>query len=282
MDYAVNLRNVTKKYPGFILDKVNLSVPTGTVMGLVGENGAGKSTTLHLMLGLIRQDAGSVTLLGKDSAQLDRQIKEQIGVVMDEACFPEGLTARDINKILRSLYKTWDEEKFFSCLKQFSLPEKRIVKAYSRGMKMKLSIAAALSHNTRLLILDEATAGLDPVVRDEILEIFMTFMQEESHTIVMSSHIVSDLERVCDYIAFLHKGKLIFADEKDVLLDRYAILKCPLEQLGKVDQRAVIGRRLNMFGAEALVEKRKMPRDCILDKAGIEEIMRFYSKEEKA
>lgn len=147
---------------------------------------------------------------------------------------------------------------------------------------MKLSIAVALSHQTKLLILDEATAGLDPVVRDEILEVFMTFMQDETHTIVMSSHIVSDLERVCDYIAFLHKGKLVFADEKDVLLDRYAILKCPLEELLKVDQRAVIGRRLSMFGAEALVEKRKMPRDCILDKAGIEEIMRFYSKEEKA
>lgn len=282
MDYAVNLRSVTKKYTGFTLDNINLSIPTGTVMGLIGENGAGKSTTLRLMLGLIRPDSGSVTLLGKDSAQLDSQIKEQLGVVMDETCFPEGLAAGDINKILRSIYKTWDEEKFFSYLKQFSLPEKRMVKAYSRGMKMKLSIAAALSHNTRLLILDEATAGLDPVVRDEILEIFMTFMQEESHTIVMSSHIVSDLERVCDYIAFLHKGKLIFADEKDVLLDRYAILKCPLEQLGKVDQRAVIGRRLNMFGAEALVEKRRMPRDCILDKAGIEEIMRFYSKEEEA
>lgn len=282
MDYAVNLRSVTKKYTGFTLDNINLSIPTGTVMGLIGENGAGKSTTLRLMLGLIRPDSGSVTLLGKDSAQLDSQIKEQLGVVMDEACFPEGLAAGDINKILRSIYKTWDEEKFFSYLKQFSLPEKRMVKAYSRGMKMKLSIAVALSHQTKLLILDEATAGLDPVVRDEILEVFMTFMQDETHTIVMSSHIVSDLERVCDYIAFLHKGKLVFADEKDVLLDRYAILKCPLEELLKVDQRAVIGRRLSMFGAEALVEKRKMPRDCILDKAGIEEIMRFYSKEEKA
>ena len=282
MDYAVNLRSVTKKYTGFTLDNINLSIPTGTVMGLIGENGAGKSTTLRLMLGLIRPDSGSVTLRGKDSAQLDSQIKEQLGVVMDEACFPEGLAAGDINKILRSIYKTWDEEKFFSYLKQFSLPEKRMVKAYSRGMKMKLSIAAALSHQTKLLILDEATAGLDPVVRDEILEVFMTFMQDETHTIVMSSHIVSDLERVCDYIAFLHKGKLVFADEKDVLLDRYAILKCPLEELLKVDQRAVIGRRLSMFGAEALVEKRKMPRDCILDKAGIEEIMRFYSKEEKA
>lgn len=154
MDYAVNLRSVTKKYTGFTLDNINLSIPTGMVMGLIGENGAGKSTTLRLMLGLIRPDSGSVTLLGKDSAQLDSQIKEQLGVVMDEACFPEGLAAGDINKILRSIYKTWDEEKFFSYLKQFSLPEKRMVKAYSRGMKMKLSIAAALSHQTKLLILD--------------------------------------------------------------------------------------------------------------------------------
>lgn len=246
-------------------------------MGLIGENGAGKSTTIKLLLGLAGREEGEISLLGNSGGELSGTLKENIGVVMDDCCFPEILTAKQVGNVLRSIYKTWDTKKYTAFLKEFSLPLGKSVKDFSRGMKMKLSIACALSHDTRLLILDEATSGLDPVVRDKILDTFLDFIQDEQHSILMSSHIVSDLEKVCDYITFLHQGKVVFSEEKDRLLEMYGVLKCTQEQLGKLPDSAVVSKRGGMFGVEALVRRDKMPGGLVVDRAGIEDIMLYFT-----
>jgi len=213
MEYALKLENVTKEYNDFKLDNISINVPRGVIMGLIGENGAGKSTTIKLILDLMRRDSGIITVLGTDVCEL-KSIKEKIGVVMDESCFPENLNVEEINKIMKRIYSTWNDERFFEYMKKFSIAERKPVKEYSRGMKMKLSIAAALSHDSEILIMDEATSGLDPIVREEILDIFLDFIQNESHSIFMSSHIISDLEKICDYITFIHKEESFFRSQR--------------------------------------------------------------------
>ncbi len=278
MEYALKLENVTKEYNDFKLDNISVNVPRGAIMGLIGENGAGKSTTIKLILDLIRRDAGIITVLGTDVCEL-KSIKEKIGVVMDESCFPENLNVEEINKIMRRIYSTWNDERFFEYIKKFSIHEMKPVKEYSRGMKMKLSIAAALSHDSEILIMDEATSGLDPIVREEILDIFLDFIQDETHSIFMSSHIISDLEKICDYITFIHKGRIIFSESKDVLIDNYGILKCSEEELKEVSTEAIKGIRKNKFGIEALVLKNEISVRYVVDRANIEDIMLFYVKE---
>jgi len=280
MEYALQLINVTKQYKDFKLDNINIKLPQGCIMGFVGENGAGKSTTIKLILDLINRDRGQITVLGKDNKIDFNSIKENIGVVMDESSFPDNLNSREINKFMKRIYKTWDEDKFFKLLKQFSIAEDKSIKDYSRGMKMKFSIAVSLSHDSKILIMDEATSGLDPIVREEILDIFLEFIQEESNSIFISSHIISDLEKICDYITFIHKGKIVFSEPKDELLEKYGILKCSEKELEKIEVSAVKGIRKNKFGVEALICKNKVRGNHVIDKANIEDIMLFHVKEQ--
>lgn len=276
MSYALELHEVTKKYDGFTLDKINLALPTGSIMGFVGENGAGKSTTIKLILDLIKKDHGTIQLFQNDYQSLALDRKEDIGVVMDDSCFPEVLNALQIGKLSAKLYKHWDHTAYLSYLQRFNLPTKKEVKEYSKGMKMKLNIACALSHNAKLLILDEATSGLDPVVRDEILDLFLEFIQDESHSILMSSHITSDLEKICDYITLIHKGSIVFTQTKDELMETYGIAKCSESELKNLPSNAVVCYRKNQFGVEVLVKKKLLASRHVIDPATIEDIMLFY------
>lgn len=279
MENSIEMKNVTKNYGGFTLDNISLSLPGGTIMGFIGENGAGKTTTIKLILDLISRDCGDIKVLGQDMKAGGKELKEHIGVVLDESCYPESLKISDVNRILKLCYKSWDEKAFFSYAQKFSLPSDKLVKEFSRGTKMKLSIAAALSHDSKLLILDEASSGLDPIVRDEILDMLLDFIQDETHSVLISSHIISDLEKICDYICFIHKGKIVFTEAKDALLEKYAILKCPEDELSEIDKSAVVGVRKNKFGAEALVMREKIKGNFVIDHASIEDIMLYFIKE---
>lgn len=281
MPNALELVNLTKHYPGFTLDHLSFSLPSGCIMGFIGENGAGKSTTLKLILDLVKRDEGTIRVLGQDADSNLKDIKEHLGVVMDESGFPDHLTALDIGQICRRSYRTWNSQAFSNYLKKFELPTKKMVKALSRGMKMKLSIAVALSHDSRLLILDEATSGLDPIVRDEILDEFLDFIQDEGHSVLISSHIISDLEKICDYITFIHKGRLVFSQGKDELLETYGLVKCGQDELHALPPQAVVGVRRNSFGAEALARREAIPRGYALDNPTLEEIMLYFVKEER-
>lgn len=280
--YALEARNLTKAYPGFTLGPLTLALPSGCIMGLVGENGAGKTTTIKLLLQMLRRDSGSVALLGEDCSSQTASvgIKEQIGVVLDEVGFPECLTAKQVNNILKHTYTAWEENTYFSYLKKLSLPLDKSFGEYSRGMKMKLGIASALSHRAKLLILDEATSGLDPVVREEILDIFNDFTRDEGHSILMSSHIVSDLEKTCDYIAFLHKGKLLVCEEKDRILEKYGMLHCTMGQLQKFAPSAVLGKRVSPYGVEAVVERSQLPSSMEAGPVSLEELFVMMVKGE--
>ena len=282
MENAIEIRHLTKDYGSFKLDDVTFDVPMGTVVGLIGENGAGKSTTIKCILNLIRRDGGEIVLLGRDNITGEREAKEEIGVVLDESTFHDTLRSGDVGKILRKIYKNWDQRFFESLLKKFDLPEKKTVKDYSRGMKMKLSIAAALAARPRLLILDEATGGLDPVVRDEILDEFLEFIQDEDHAILISSHITSDLEKAADYITYLHNGKVAVSGAKDELLDTYGKLVCSKAELERVDRALLAGSRVGQFGCEALVkDRRAFARrypSLTVDPATLEDIMVFTGK----
>ena len=273
---ALEIKSLNKSYPGFALDNLNLTLPQGCILGLIGENGAGKSTTIKLILDLIRPDSGSITILGTEHTRLSR---EDIGVVLDEVGIPECLTASQVGKVMKNLFKNWDSRRFDELLTQFSIPDGKIFKEFSRGMKMKLGIAVAMSHGARLLILDEATSGLDPVVRDEVVTMLSEFTREEGHSILISSHIVSDLEKLCDYIAFLHKGKLMLYEEKDVLLSRYGIVYCTHEQLPLLSPTAVLHRKENPYGAEVLVLRDAVPADWKISPVSIEELFVFMVKE---
>lgn len=275
---ALEIKSLNKSYPGFALDNLNLTLPQGCILGLIGENGAGKSTTIKLILDLIRPDSGSITILGTEHTRLSR---EDIGVVLDEVGIPECLTASQVGKVMKNLFNNWDSRRFEELLTQFSIPDGKIFKEFSRGMKMKLGIAVAMSHGAKLLILDEATSGLDPVVRDEVVTMLSEFTREEGHSILISSHIVSDLEKLCDYIAFLHKGKLMLYEEKDVLLSRYGIVYCTHEQLPLLSPTAVLHRKENPYGAEVLVLRDAVPGDWKISPVSIEELFVFMVKEAK-
>jgi ABC-2 type transport system ATP-binding protein len=251
-------------------------------MGLIGENGAGKSTTIKLLMNAISRDSGIVKVMGVDNQNSEfKDIKEDIGVVLDEAYFPELLTPKIVNRVMKHTYRNWDESCFFSYLTQFKLPEKKEFKDFSRGMKMKLAIAVAMSHNPRLLILDEATSGLDPIVRDELLDLFNDFTREESHSILLSSHIVSDLEKICDYIAFIHNGKLLFCKEKDKLLEDYAIVKMAHSDFEVVPNEAVIGKKVGSYHIEALVLKSSISKAIKTEHTSLEDIILFLAREGK-
>ena len=281
---ALVVNDLTKKYRDFVLDQVSFSVPSGTIVGLIGENGAGKSTTIHAILGLINRDAGDIKFFGITDTPSDDSIRNQIGVVFDGNNFPDVLSAQKLNRIFKKIYDTWDESKFFYLLQKMSLPADKKIKELSKGMKMKLSIAAALSHNSRLLILDEATSGLDPVVRDDILDLFLEFVQDENNSILVSSHITSDLEKVADYIVFIHQGKVVFCKSKDELRYQYGIIRCGAAQFDAIDKDEVIAYRKQDYEWEVLIGDRdlaqkKYPK-AVIDPATIDEIMLLYVKGE--
>lgn len=278
MEHILEVKNVCKQYKDFALDQITFQLPAGCIMGFIGENGAGKSTTIKVIMDLVKKDSGMVTVFGKDNETELKSVKEDIGVVVDECCFPDNLTIQNIRKVMKNIYKNWEENTFQTYIERFSLPEKKPVKAFSKGMKMKLSIAVALSHQSKLLILDEATSGLDPMVREEILDVFLDFIQNENHSILISSHITSDLEKICDYITFIHQGKIIFTEEKDELLEKYAILKCSEDDLEAVPEDAIKGKKKNQFGVEVLVEKEKVNSSFLMEKPSLEEIMLYFSQ----
>lgn len=280
MSNVLEIKNLTKYYDDFTLDNISFALPQGSIMGFIGENGAGKSTTIKLILNVIHRDRGEVKIFGRDNLIYDSELKQSVGVVYDESNFPESMTPKNINVILRRIYRNWDQQAFFRYLDQFALPADKELKTFSRGMKMKLSIAVALSHQAKLLILDEPTSGLDPVVRDEILDIFLDFIQNEEHSIFLSTHITSDIEKIADYIAFIHQGKIVFVAEKDELLNQYGVLKCGFDDFEKLDRRFVKGFRKNRFGVEALVEKQRF-KGHVIDAATIEDIMLFTLRGEK-
>lgn len=276
---AIELKNVSKNLKDFQLRELSMNVPSGCVVGLIGENGAGKSTTIRLILNMLFKDSGSVTVLGKDNAKELDEVKDDIGVVFDECYFPPELNVRQLGSIMKNIYRQWDEQAYVGYLSLFDLPLRKPLKKFSRGMKMKISIAVALSHHARLLILDEATSGLDPVVRDEIIDLLMEFTKEEDHSILISSHIVSDLEKICDYIAFLHKGRLMLCEEKDKLYEQYGTIHCTKEELDKIAPDAVIGKKIGSFGAEAIVLKSAVPQGIQSYPVDIEKLFIFMVKE---
>ena len=279
---AIEIRGLTKHYKDFSLENLDLTLPAGCVLGLVGENGAGKSTTIRLIMDALERDGGTVSVLGVDNqSKAFQELKEDIGVVLDETFVPEILSAKQLGKIMAGTFRSWDQAAYDGWLQRLGLPLDKKFKDYSRGMTMKLGIAAALSHGARLLLLDEATGGLDPMVREELLEVFADFAAQDGHAVLLSSHIVSDLERICDYIAFLHKGRLVLCEEKDLLLDKYGILKCSKEQLANIPQEAIHGRRVGTYGVEALVEREFMPRDAVVDRASLEDIILYMVKGEQ-
>lgn len=285
MEYAINVTGLCKSYQDFALDNVSFAVPKGSIMGFIGENGAGKSTTIKAMLNLIHRDAGTVEILGMDLNGHEKEIKERIGVVFDECCFHDNLTPADISKILGNIYQNWDGKLYQKYLAQFGLDEKKKIKEFSRGMKMKLGIAAALAHRPDVLILDEATSGLDPIVREEILDIFLDFIQDENHAILISSHITSDLDKIADYLTFIHHGRIILSDGRDDLMDSMGIVKCGIEDLAKIEKDQIIRYRKNQFGCEVLVRNKRSfaagHPNMVIDPVTTEAIMLFYSRGEE-
>ena len=277
---AIKLSHINKSFGDFAIRDLNLTVPSGTICGLVGENGAGKSTTIRLLMGVLRPDSGTASVLGADVSSPEfREVKEDVGVVLDEAYFPESLNAVQVGKIMAATYRRWDQRLYDSYLKRFDLPEKKQFKDFSRGMRMKLAIAVALSHQPKLLVLDEATAGLDPIVRDEVLDIFNEFTREEDHSILISSHILSDLEKLCDYIAFIHKGDLLFCEEKDRLLEQYGIFEDSKENLDCLQPEAIVAREETRYGGvRALVRRDLAPAGFQLEKPSVEDIVLFLVK----
>ena len=279
---AIELKNVTKKFKGFQLDDISFELPKGCILGLVGENGAGKSTTIRLIMNAMDRDCGEISVMGIDNRSKGfGELKEDIGVVLDEAYFPVVINVEVVNKMMKSTYQRWNEKVFFDYVRRFDLPVKRQFKDFSRGMKMKLAIAAALSHDPKLLVLDEATSGLDPIVRDEIIEIFNDFTRDPEHSILISSHILSDLEKLCDYIAFIHKGKLLFCEEKDELLDKYGIVRCSKDQFADIPSEAVKGKRISDYGVECLVKRDLVSGSFNIEKTGIEDVILYLVKGEK-
>ena len=280
MEDALQLKHVTKRYRDYVLEDLNLTLPAGCILGLIGENGAGKTTAIKSIIGAVHPDAGEIRVLGGDNRAKELlSVKQEMGVVLDEACFPNGMTPRQVSRMMKDIYENWEEETFFSYLKRFDLPEGKMFQEFSRGMKMKLSLSAALSHSAKLLILDEPTGGLDPIARDDLLDVFMEFTRNEEHSILISSHIISDLEKICDYVAFLHKGRLLFCEEKDVLEEGYGIVTLRKEDFAALVPEAVLSSRDTGYGVEALVRRDLMPKGIRTERAGIEKVMVAMAKE---
>ena len=274
------VKDLCRQFDGFSLDHVSFRVPKGRIVGFIGENGAGKSTTIHLILNELKKDSGEIRILGKDHASY--ALKEEIGVVFDECNFHDVFTAENISKMLSGIYRTWDGSLYSQYLQRFGLPRDQPVGSFSKGMQMKLSIISALAHKPKLLILDEATAGLDPVVRDEMLDLFLEFIQDEEHSILLSSHITSDIQKVAEYVVLIHQGRIIFEEPKDDLIYKYGILKCTRNTFASIDPQDYLIHRTGRASEECLVRNREAAmrkyKDAVVDPASLEDILLFYVK----
>lgn len=284
MSNVLNLSNVIKNYPDFTLDNVSFSVPKGCICGFIGQNGAGKTTTIQLILDIIKKDGGTIEVMGQSMEENGAALKEEIGVVYDEMAFHEFMTPNEINTMMKHIYKNWQQDTFFDYLKRFSLPRNKRCGAFSRGMRMKLQIAVALSHNAQLLIMDEPTSGLDPIVRNEMLQIFQEFVMDENHTILLSSHITGDLERIADMVVFIDHGKIVLSGNKDEIMETHGLIKCKKEDVESIDKEDVVSVRKSGFGAEVLVfDKAKCSKKyekMVMENIALEDIMIFYVNRE--
>ncbi len=285
MNYALQIKDLCKFYKSsdFKLQNISFDIPTGAIMGFVGKNGAGKSTTINTILNIIHKDSGYVKFFGNEMTDDDKLIRNDIGVVFDSVNFSGELTPKMLEKVLNDIYSNWDKEKFFAYLERFNIPKNNKIKTLSRGMTMKLSISVALSHKAKLLILDEATAGLDPVVREEILDVFLEFVEDENNSILISSHISTDLEKIADYITFIDNGKIILVEKKDALIYEYGIARMKQSDFDKLDKQEYIAYRKRGLQIEVLVQsKTKFSREypnIVLDNATIDEILPLIAKE---
>lgn len=277
---AIEINGLTKRFDGFTLDSLSFNTAKGSIMGFIGQNGAGKTTTIKAILNIIKADEGSIKIFGMDNVKDEIPIKERIAAVFDEMPFHEEFTANNLDVIFSDIYKNWDKNVFADFLDRFSLPRKKRIEKFSKGMKMKLQIACALSHKAELLIMDEATTGLDPVVRNEILDIFLEYIQNEDHSIFMSSHITTDLEKIADSVTFIDKGKLLLTGYKDDILETHGVIKCGKSDYSEIDREDIISARLTDFGAEVMVNDKQRCRTkysgLVMDNTTLEEIMLFY------
>ena len=284
--YVIELKNVKKDYGDFVLDNVSFSVPTGSVCGFIGQNGAGKTTTIQIILDAIKRDGGEVYVFGKNINDGMAELKEDIGVVFDEMGFHDFLTPKQINTVMKNIYKNWDEDAFFDYLKKFSLPAKKECGKFSRGMRMKLQIATAMSHKAKLLIMDEPTSGLDPIVRNEIIQIFREFVIEEDHSILLSSHITTDLEKIADEVVFIDAGKIVLSGNKDEIIEKHGILRCKKDEVKEISDSLIVDVEVSSMGAEILVNDKKAASKLypgmVIDEAGLEQIMIHYVNGSKA
>ena len=282
---ALEIKNISKTYKNFKLDDISFVLPCGHIMGLIGENGAGKSTIINCILDIIEKDSGSISVLGQKNDKNNVSLKENIGVVLDASDVYDNYTVKQVENIMKDVYKQWNHEVYDYYIQKFSLPLNKMIKDFSRGMKMKMAITIALSHQPKLLILDEATSGLDPIMRDEILDVFMEFVQDENHAILLSSHISSDLEKIADYIPLIHEGKLILSTSKDELIYEYGLMKCRNDEFDMIDKEDIIRYRIKTYEVEILVKDReKMAKkypNCIVDPTKLDDIMMLYVKGEQ-
>ena len=277
---VIEVKNVTKDYGDFKIDNISFAVPEGSVCGFIGQNGAGKTTTIKAILDVINVDAGEIFVFGQDVKIDSARLREDIGVVYDEMGFHEFMTGKDINIMMKNIYKNWDENVFFKYLKKFSLPSKKPCGDFSRGMRMKLQIAVALSHNAKLLIMDEPTSGLDPIVRNEMLQIFREYVIEEDHTILLSSHITGDLEKLADEVVFINGGRIVLAGNKDEILEKHGLLKCKKDELRDISDELIVHTEVETFGVTVLVNDKnacaKLYPQMVIEQASLEDIMLFY------
>ncbi len=285
MKNNIELQNLSKRYKDFELKNITFNVPQGCIVGLIGENGAGKTTTIKSILNITKSE-GTIKIFGEDIRKNEKKIKEKIGVVLDDSFLSDYLTPKQINSIMKDIYSTWEESKYIELLKQFNLPLNKIIKEFSSGMKMKLKIAVAISHNPQILILDEPTSGLDPVVRNEILDIFRKYIEEdETRSILLSSHITTDLEHISDYIIFIENGNIVFNMPTPELLENYGVIKCSKDDFLKIDSKDYIRYKKGKYQYEVLTNDknniRKKYNIETIDKPSVEEIMVFYIKGEK-
>ena len=286
MENIIEIKNLKKKYDDkFELGEIDITIPKGVIVGLIGENGAGKTTLIKLMLNIIKSDNGEIKIFGKDNKRKEKEIKEDIGVVLDNMFFPELLNAKDINNSMKDIYKNWDSNLYFSYLKEFDLPDNKSLKSMSKGMRKKLEIATALAHKPKLLILDEPTSGLDPVIRNEVLDIFQKFIEDEEHGVLLSTHITSDLEHIADEIIFIDKGKKVLQKSRDEIIDNYGILKCDIDYFSNIAKKDIITYKKTKYAYEILVDdkektSKKYP-SCVIDKITLEDLMVLVIKGEK-
>ena len=287
MNSTLILKNVNKKYEksNFAIKDISFSVPEGSIVGFIGENGAGKSTTMNCILNVIRRDSGTIEIFGREMTDEDIDIRENIGVVYDSNNFPEHLTAKQLADILGRIYSKWDDFCFEQFLRRFGLPESQKIKTYSRGMSMKLAIAVALSHDSKLLILDEATSGLDPIMRDEILDVLLEFVKQENHSILLSSHITSDLEKIADYIVFIHNGEIILNKTKDELIYEYGVIRCSENDFHNILSEDILSSMKKDYQIDVLIKNRKLIekkyKNLIVDSVSLDEIMLLLAKGER-